>query len=199
MKAKIFAPVLALGLLLAQGCARVPGPEPVSWREHREALAMLREWRLEAKLGYRTAVDAGSVSLDWTQHGASAEVWLRGPFGAGSAQILAGPAGAVLRQPGEAERRAASVEALSQALLGWPLPARELGDWVLGIPYRGAAVDHLALDPQGRLRELRQNGWTLVFADYRQTTAGFLPGRIDAQGDRLRIRLVAKRWEFAAP
>lgn len=199
MKAKIFAPVLALGLLLAQGCARVPGPEPVSWREHREALAMLREWRLEAKLGYRTAVDAGSVSLDWTQHGVSAEVWLRGPFGAGSAQILAGPAGAVLRQPGEAERRAASVEALSQALLGWPLPARELRDWVLGIPYRGAAVDHLALDPQGRLRELRQNGWTLVFADYRQTTAGFLPGRIDAQGDRLRIRLVAKRWEFAAP
>ena len=49
------------------------------------------------------------------------------------------------------------------------------------------------------LRELRQNGWVLVFDDYRETTAGFLPGRIDADGDRLRIRLVAKRWEFAVP
>lgn len=199
MKVKILAPVLALGLLLAQGCARIPGPEPVSWREHRDALARLRDWRLEAKLGYRTAVDAGSVRLDWAQHGARTEVWLRGPFGAGSAQILADPEGAVLRQPGEEEQRASSVEALSQALLGWPLPARELRDWVLGIPYRGAPVEHMALDAQGRLRELRQNGWALVFDDYRETTAGVLPGRIDAEGGHLRIRLVAKRWEFAAP
>jgi len=196
---KVLASVLALGLLLAQGCARIPDPEPVSWQEHRDTLAMLRDWQLEAKLGYRTAADAGSVRLDWAQRGARAEVWLRGPFGAGSAQILAGPEGAVLRQPGEEERRAPSVEVLSQALLGWPLPARELRDWVLGIPYRGAAVEHLALDAQGRLRELRQNGWALVFDDYRATAAGFLPGRIDADDGHLRIRLVAKRWEFAAP
>ncbi len=161
-------------------------------------MATLREWRLEGKLGYRTAVDAGSVRIAWVQQGARSTVALSGPFGAGSAQIFAGPEGAVLRQPGTAPQHAASVEALSQVLLGWPLPARQLRDWVRGIPYAGAPVDALMLGGDGRLRELHQSGWTLVFSDYRETEAGFLPGRIDADDGHLRIRLVAKRWELNA-
>jgi outer membrane lipoprotein LolB len=189
------AAVCALGLLL-YGCARLPPAEPVAWQAHRAAMAALEDWRLEAKIGYRTPQDGGSVRLDWVQRGARSEVGLRGPFGAGSALLEIEPGEAVLRQPGARERRAASAETLSRELLGWPLPARELRDWVRGIPYRDAPVEALILDPQGRLQELRQHGWVLRFADYRGTEAGHLPGRIDADDGRLRIRMVIKRWYF---
>ncbi len=162
-------------------------------------MAALEEWRLEGKLGYHTARDAGSARLAWVQRGPWTEVWLSGPFGAGSAHIQAGPQGAVLHQPGSAARYADSAEALSREVFGWVLPARELRDWVRGIPFRGAPVQHLTFDAEGRLGELRQNGWALAFADYRETAAGFLPGRIDADDGQLRLRLVIKSWHVRPP
>lgn len=189
---------LALGLALLAGCARVPSGAPVAWPAHRAAMAALEEWQLEGKLGYHTAQDAGSARLAWAQRGPWTEVSLSGPFGAGSAHIQAGPQGAVLRQPGRADRHADSAEALSREVFGWVLPARELRDWVRGIPFRGAPVQDIAFDGQGRLGALRQNGWELAFADYRETAAGFLPGRIDADDGQLRLRLVIKSWQVGA-
>lgn len=188
--------LLALCLALMQGCARAPSRAPVSWQTHHTAMRALEAWRLEGKLGYRTAGDAGSARLIWAQHGPWSEVSLSGPFGAGSAHIQSGPTGAVLRQPGAAERHADSPAALSRELFGWELPARELRDWVRGIPFREAPVEQLDVDAQGRLHELRQNGWVLTFADYQDTAVGALPGRIDADDGRLRLRLIIKHWQF---
>lgn len=190
--------LLALALALVQGCARVPATAPPSWPAHHAAMAALEAWRLEGKLGYRTAKDAGSARLTWAQRGSWSDVSLSGPFGAGSAHIQSGPNGAVLRQPGTTERHADSAEALSRELFGWVLPARELRDWVRGIPFRGAPVEHAGFDAGGQLRELRQKGWVLAFTDYRETAVGFLPGRIDADDGRLHIRLIIKHWRFDA-
>lgn len=189
--------LLALGLTLLAGCARVPSGTPVTWSAHHAAMAALEQWRFEGKLGYHTAQEAGSARLAWVQRGPWTEVSLSGPFGAGSAHIQAGPEGAVLRQPGNADRHADSAEALSREVFGWVLPARELRDWVRGIPFRGAPVQRIAFDDRGRLGELRQSGWKLAFADYRETTAGFLPGRIDAEDGQLRLRLVIKNWRVS--
>lgn len=186
----------ALGLLLLQGCTRTPPAAPVSWQQHSTSMAALEHWYLEGKLGYRTAADAGTARLSWRQAPQWAEVSLSGPFGAGSAHIRTDPEGAVLRQPGAAELRAASGEALSRELLGWELPVSELRDWVRGIPFRGAPVEAMHFDALGRLERLQQDGWELAFSDYRDTDAGFLPGRIDADDGHVRIRLVIKSWRL---
>lgn len=185
-----------LGLLLLQGCARTPPATPVSWQQHSAAMAALEYWYLEGKLGYRTAADAGTARLSWRQTPQSTEVSLSGPFGAGSAHIRADPDGAVLRQPGAAELRADSGEALSRELLGWELPVSELRDWVRGIPFRGTPVEAMHFDALGRLERLQQDGWALGFSDYRDTGAGFLPGRIEANDGRVRIRLLIKSWRL---
>lgn len=192
---------LALGLALALlgGCATAPPRAPQDWSAHRDAMAAIVSWHFDGKLGYSGRGESGSATLTWIQQGASLQATLSGPFGAGTAHIDAGPDGAVLRQPGEPERRAASTEALSQQLFGWALPAAQLRDWVRGIPYHGAPVQRLDVDTGGLLRGLEQDGWTLAFDDYSETAAGVLPKRIEANNGDLHIRLVIKQWRFAAP
>ena len=193
---------LALGLalaLLVAGCATAPPREAQAWSVHREAMAAIDAWHLDGKLGYRGRGESGSATLTWIQQGASLQATLSGPFGAGTTHIAAGPDGAVLRQPGMPERRAASTEALSQQLFGWSLPAAHLRDWVRGIPYRGTPVQRLDIDTSGLLRGLDQDGWTLAFDDYSETAAGLLPKRIEANNGGLHIRLVIKQWHFTTP
>jgi outer membrane lipoprotein LolB len=190
---------ISLALMLLAGCASIPPRAPLAWDIHRDAMAAIDYWHLNGKMGYRGRGDSGSATLTWVQQGASLQATLSGPFGAGTAHIDADPDGAVLRQPGTPERRAASTEELSQQLFGWALPAARLRDWVRGIPYHGTPVQRLDVDASGLLRGLEQDGWTLAFDDYTETAAGLLPGRIEANGGDLHIRLVIKQWRFTAP
>jgi outer membrane lipoprotein LolB len=68
--------------------------------------------------------------------------------------------------------------------------------WVVGLPRPNA--DYQALpDAEGRLGELEQDGWRILFSRYEHHAGQQLPGKLAAQrGDELDVRLVVDSWEL---
>jgi outer membrane lipoprotein LolB len=67
--------------------------------------------------------------------------------------------------------------------------------WVLGLPAPGTVASR-TLDPRGRLAALEQSGWRIRFLDYGRQDGYELPGRVFAQKDGTRVRLVVGRWRL---
>ena len=79
---------------------------------------------------------------------------------------------------------------------GWEIPVDALGAWARGAraPTRGPAQVEYGAD--GQLATLRQDGWTLHYADW-QAQGGLdvlLPHRLEALRDDARVRLVVDAW-----
>jgi outer membrane lipoprotein LolB len=183
--------------VLLSACAPLTRP-PVDdraadlrWAQHREMLAQVLGFSLQGRL----ADGSGrSGELSWQQHAdARFELQLRGPFGAGAIEIAGDTRGVRVRSK-DSEQYTDDPQAWMQAHLGWSLPLDDLRAWALGLPSTGA-VDGLALDSEGRLASLQQNGWTIRYDDYQRVGQFELPRRLQAQSADVRLRLVIDRWQ----
>jgi outer membrane lipoprotein LolB len=84
---------------------------------------------------------------------------------------------------------------------GWEIPVRALASWVRGARAGGGSGDaELDFSADGRLVRLRQDGWTLDYADWQPQPGGVdLPMRIAASRDTARVRLVVDAWGTGSP
>lgn len=183
-------------LLWLGGCALTPpkpvvtgNPDPVLQRQ----LAALQHWSMEGKLAIRTPDDSHSARIQWQQQGEGFDIHLSGPAGLKPTRIYGMPGGVVFEQ-GDRTERAGSAEALSEKLIGWPLPASELNFWLLGLPSSQLPVHTALYTDDGHLSELQQAGWVIHFSQYSQQGQLSLPGRIEAVRGNLAITLLAKQW-----
>jgi outer membrane lipoprotein LolB len=149
------AAVIVLGLA---ACASLP-PMPVPERVHAGRFAATTthaDGRSENTTGrFTLAVGPERLVLD-----------LATPLGTTMARIETGPEGAVLRAPGAGgmqEVRGRDAEALAEEVLGWPLPATGIGDWIVGRPAPGRPSRVEQID--GQVRSLAQDGWTIRIAE----------------------------------
>jgi len=189
---------------LLAGCASAPTPvgtPTVPWETHNKRVLDTQEWHLEGKMGYRGNGEGGSAWVDWRQTGASFEVHLSGPFGAGVTRLYGDDQGAVLSEAGHEDRIAPTPGLLTAELFGWTLPVEQLRYWVRGVPDPQLPVSAMDLNVQGVLGYLQQQGWELRFDDYRPTPIGILPGKILASRDSteagaIRVTLVVKAWHL---
>lgn len=147
--------VLALVAGLA-GCATLPAPTD-SDRVHagRFAATTTLDGKRENTTGrFQLRVDRERLLLD-----------LASPIGTTLARIESGPAGVVLRTPGDDGRevRSRDAEALAQEVLGWPLPVAGIGDWIEGrpVPSRPSRPQAGADGTTG----FEQDGWTIAIAE----------------------------------
>lgn len=192
---KLLLPLLALLLSACAGQQRQPQPAEGDVLP----AAQLQHWTINGKLGVRAPGENTSANLNWQQRSAqSYRIHLSGPLGAGATVITGSPGGVSLQRGKEPPLQAANPSALTEEVLGWPLPVSEMFYWVRGLAAPGSPAQAQQHNAQGQLESLQQAGWQLTFGDYTYRGRYALPTRIRAEtrqaGGAVRVTLVINEW-----
>ncbi|MBC8118324.1 MAG: outer membrane lipoprotein LolB [Burkholderiaceae bacterium] len=110
---------------------------------------------------------SGRFSLE--TRGAQQVLELASPLGTTVARIEIEPGGARATGAQMREVRGPDADAITEQLLGWPLPVSGLTDWLEArpTPQRHARIERDA----GRVTLIEQDGWTIRFPEYFDSTA----------------------------
>lgn len=186
--------LLAATLLLAAGCAQLPGFETPT--QAQLVLSPLPErFRLEGRVSVKAGEEAFSGGLVWHRDGETLDLLLSTPLGQGVAELRGDATGVTLTDAKSRQYRAPDADALVRDALGLELPLRGLAWWVVGHPRPGATFRGEP-DETGRLGVLEQDDWRIEFSRYAPSGRSVLPGKLVARrGDALEVRLVVDAWE----
>lgn len=184
-------------LLILGGCATTP-PAPKAEPTISTAPApIVRQFDLGGRVAVRYQEQGFSANLDWQHSEKSDQLLILNPLGQGVAQISRDDNGVTLKTADRRELMASDAEALTQQVLGWRLPLKGLGYWVVGAAAPGP-VNILERDAAGRLARIEQEGWSIAYRDYRTVNGFDLPTRVELVRPELEIKLVADNWRAAS-
>jgi outer membrane lipoprotein LolB len=185
-------------ITLLSGCATT-SYEAINSDEFKFAkpsLSQLDNWKINAKLGIRTATDAQSMHMLWQQQGEKYQLRLNGPLGFGSAYIVGDSEQAEI-QKGE-QLITANPQQLTMQLTGIPLPITALSWWVKGLvsPNHTSATS-IQRAQTGQLKSFNQAGWQISILKYSQTGPYLIPKKIAGRQGDLSFKLIISDWEFS--
>ena len=187
--------------LLLAGCAGLGPQESVEgpgnaedWKAHKAHISEIDGWQISGKIGIQAPQDSGSGTLFWLQRQGYFDIRLSGPLWRGATRLTGRPDAVALEVAGQGRFEADSPEALVESQLGWQLPVSHLLYWVRGLPAPDSR-SRIALDPNGRLASLQQDGWDVQYLGYTEEDGYTLPNRIKLAGRDLKITLVVKDWQ----
>ena len=177
-------------LALALAACATPGPAPAP-ADRPVVAAFDTAGRLSARHGN----DGVAVHFTW-QHAASGDVFdVATPLGQTVARLRGDAAGIFVERPGEPPRQYADWNALTQSVLGVPLPVAGLVSWLQGAPSVGGGAD-LERDGAGRPLVLREQGWEIVYS-YADDAPAARPTRLIMRypaGEPIEVRIVVDRF-----
>lgn len=179
------------------GCSSINHNAKLQYQPSTEspALSSLDHWKLNAKLGIRSAEKAQSISLIWQQLGTNYSIKLQGPMGFGSATIDGNQQQAIIQQG--SKNMTGAPDHLSAELLGVPLSIEAMNWWVKGLasPNHSKAAN-IVIQENGQLSRFEQNGWQLQFSGYSKNGPYLMPKKISGRRGELSFKLVINQWDF---
>jgi len=152
--------------------------------------------RLSAQYEKNDSPQSIVVHFDWVQTPDQTVITLSSPTGQTVATIFINAQGAQLIQADKPPQIAADINQLSQNLLGWPLPADNLRDWLQGFldakhdtPLTQAMSDN----------SISVDGWSLRYVNWQTEQNWERPKRLDLSNQTLQaglvqIRIVVDDW-----
>ena len=174
---------------------RVSTERDTAWQAHALALSRLQTWTMQGTLVLRSGDDVSRVGMRWRQTGDSYLVRFTGPFGVGLFEVEGSEAGVEARFADSRRVRAESPEALLEREVGWSVPLHGLRYWIVGVPAPDGATWKMELDDHGRLADLEQAGWTVVYERYSDIDDLSLPERIRFSSESVEATVVVRRWK----
>lgn len=179
--------VAALLALTVGGCASVPTSliEPES--------SFPPNWTLQGRIGVQSGEQSLSGQIHWQHRVATDEVLMTSPLGQGVARVVRDAHGVALEIPNQPTRRAPDADTLTHEALGYALPLAGLTWWMQARPDPGHPFE-ATHDPNGRLMQLRQNGWVIDYLQYAADMPA-RPRKLMVTREGLQIRLVTDSWQ----
>ena len=159
----------ALALLLS-GCAatRVRPPSPADTAATARTLIDY-EGRFAVKYNDQNGTERNAYgNFTWHQEGDTVSVEFKNPLGQTLAIIESAPASATLQLPNHPPQTAAKIDDLMHDALGFALPVSSLRYWLEARPAPDSTAKTDVDSGNGRLKELKQNGWTVDYYEYAQ-------------------------------
>lgn len=177
----------SVAVLLA-GCATAPAVVAPS-RPAGDA-----PFAIEGRISARHGNDALSANFQWTHAPPIDVLSVTTPMGQGIAEIRgdASVRRVELRGANGLSAEASDWSTLTERALGAPVPVDGLAVWMQGLTLPDTA-HALERDSAGRVAQLRQDGWEIVY-DYRDATA-VRPARLKLARADIEVRIVVDRWE----
>ena len=184
-----------LSLVWLASCATVH-EGPLSERNYQASIAV------GGRLSVRYDQDGSAQSLQgkfhWKQHGERTDIALYSPLGQTIATIAITPELSVMTQSGGEQMQAPDVTALTQQVLGWPMPVDGLRFWLQGFAQSADGKLQIA-SPEGR-QSFASNGWQVRYVSWQRTANILYPQRIDierttAEAGQIVLRLVIDDWQ----
>lgn len=189
---------VSLAALLGGCASQQPLGHIDNWNDYQKQLAVIEDWQLAGKIGFRLQTtdgnNSGSANFNWQQQSPRYNIRLYGPFGQGSTWIKSDGQNVELQQAGKPDLQASSPEELMYRSLGWWLPIKDLSYWIKGIPAPHSPIISQSQTEQGTLQQLQQSGWQLSYSRYQQVNDWQLPGKLVAERDNIRLTLIIKDW-----
>ncbi len=147
------------------------------------------------RLSARHGTQGLAANFQWRHASERDELELVSPLGQTIA-VLTGDGASVRLQAADGRSLTAdNWTALTEQGLGWPLPVDGLKYWMQGAARAGAPYTSEAGE-DGRAAVLRQDGWTIVYQNYTQTTrAGWRPSHLTLSYPEVELRLAIDRWQ----
>jgi outer membrane lipoprotein LolB len=173
---------------LLGACASLLPPAERGWMPKRD---QVQSFALEGRFSLRHADKNTAGNLSWRHVGARDDLLLASPFGQGVAEIVSDGAGVRLTTSDGKSYLAADAETLTQQVLGYPLPLKNLLGWVRG---DAAGGELEARDVFARPLRLRHGDWRIDY-EYDNDDPQAMPGRLFVQRERvLELRLRIDEW-----
>lgn len=179
------AAALAVPLLLT-ACASRP---PVYTNPH-----LPPQWEAEGKAAVRGPERGTNVYFTWTQQGERYRIVVRGPLGLGRAELLGEPGQVRVTADNLPEEvSAGSLEELLEKTTRRQAPVSHALHWMRAEPATPRAA--LSRDPDGRLRQIREDGWTVDYLEW-SPEAPNLPRKLTVQGPDGQATVVIGLWRL---
>ena len=183
-----------LGCVWLAACTTLP-EGPLSERNFQSAISV------GGRLSVRYQQDGKPQSLQgkfrWQQQGEQTDITLYSPLGQTIATIVITPGLAVMAQSGGEKKQAPNVTALTQEVLGWPMPVDGLRYWLQGFVQNVEGKLQTA-SPEG-MHSFQSDGWRVRYVSWQRNASIQYPKRFDmeratAEAGDIVLRLVIDDW-----
>jgi outer membrane lipoprotein LolB len=183
-----------LGCLWLVGCTTLP-EGPLGERNYQSTISV--GGRLSVRYQQSGQPQSLQGKFRWQQQGEQTNITLYSPLGQTIATIAITSGLAVMTQSDGEKRQAPNVTALTQEVLGWPMPVDGLRYWLQGfVQNTNGQLD--AASPEGR-NSFQSSGWHVRYVSWQRNASIQYPKRFDmerttAEAGDIVLRLVIDDW-----